>query len=464
MKDGGGKFHSSAGLEMSQRALQRQELHMTMELVQAIRILQMNRLELKEYVQEQLNENPVLEEAESESDETAVPGSVEVLREKIEDAARDTYDDQDGWEPQYERAGSSGIEDFEKFVRSEISAREYLLEQIGMMQISRILEKECDGLIGEMDENGYLPSDIESSKEALSLVQSLDPPGTGARSLQECLELQLADMDGLTDVRKTIIEELLEDAAANRIPKIAKMLGISRDRAQEEVSLIRHLDPRPLSRFFDAEPEGYVVPDLIVEYGQGGFEVRMNRAGVPGIRISPYYRGLAEEQSGDPELQRYLNGKFKDAGQLISSILQRRKTMLRVGSAIVYHQPEAALHGASMLKPLTEKEIAEELGIHVSTVSRAVDGKYMQCPCGIMAMRQFFSGGTEELSAKGIQARIKKLIEDENPEKPLSDQKIADMLEADHIHIARRTVMKYREKLGIEAASRRKRFGGKQNG
>lgn len=503
MVDSKGQLSGGPSAGIVQRTEQRQELHMTTELVQSIRILQMTRVELQDFIKEQLVENPVLEaddegsfddyndgitiKSESgeqpEMDDFSVAAireqaesSTEVIKAKLDAVVEDIYDDRDRWERNHDLAGNdSGISDFEKFVRMEETLPDHLLHQLRVMRLQEELREICEVLIEEIDADGYLPEDIAASRlniseegfeTAVQVIQSLEPVGVGARSLAECLKLQLRER-GLLDGRtEQLLDNMLSDVAANRIRKIAAAFNITPESAQQLVDLLRSLDPYPGRNFSNHGPQGFIVPDVVIEEREGEYTIAANESDIPQLRVSSYYKELRETMSEDKELTDYLNDRFGAAEWLIESINRRRSTIMRVAESIINHQHDAIVYGQRALKLLTEQEVADEIGVNVSTVSRAVDGKYIQCPIGIIPMRNFFITGTEgmsgnaaeEISAEGIKAIIRELIDAEDSRNPISDQKIANRLEAEDIRISRRTVAKYRESMGIEATSKRKRF------
>ena len=499
---------------LQQNVKQTQELKLTPEMVQSIRILQMNQLELAAYVSQELTENPVLEEAAPQSEDM----SAEELQGRIQDAEEDWVDRYEAYD-RYDRrshleergSGNGGAADYEKFVRQEDTLQDYLMNQLQGCRVTKDVRRACEYMIGSLDDDGYLLLEKEelmrecqvtpeTAEEALTLLQSMDPAGVGCRNLRECLQLQLQMKGLLTEPMAAMIDDMLEDVAANRIGRIAKALGVPKTKVQEMVNTVRTLEPKPGRRFSDGRAVPYIVPDVIIEWvsTDGELQVYINDAGTPRIRVSAYYQDILKARNTDEELTTYLSDRFKAANYLIQNIQQRNQTILRIVMAIMDHQKQFFMPGNKLLRPLTMQEIADELGVHVSTVSRAIDGKYMQCDGHIYSLRHFFGGGVamrvseanpvgavdaanmtgvggtgkavnareiadagndgmENVSATSVRQMIRELIHREDPSHPLSDQRISDMLMANGVKISRRTVTKYRENEGIDAASRRRR-------
>lgn len=474
---------------------------MTPELLQSIRILQMSHLELTEYIAQEMLENPVLEEAAPESADGTL--SAEELRDRIESATEDRYDDYDHWDRYGDRSQEPKIASFENYVRQDETLQDHLMEQLKHSNLAGGAYRACEYLIYNMDEDGYLMLDDETraiiEKEcfatawdialALEMLQSMDPAGIGARSLEECLKLQLARRNALTKELELLIDRMLPDIAENRIGAISKALRVSTGQAQRLADRIRSLEPKPGRRFSDGKAVPYIIPDVIVERHGDSVTIYSNEQNVPRLQISSYYRDLVPEIGDDKDLLRYLSDRFGAADRLIQSIDQRRETLIRVTASILRFQTQFFRPGNNILRPLTLRQVAEDLGVHVSTVSRAVDGKYLQVNGTIYSMRHFFGSGVgtkagaeasenapanlsgePQASAEGasqpetgfsaatVTEMIRTLIAGEDPAKPLSDQKIADTLNADGVPVSRRTVAKYREAAGIPATSRRRRF------
>lgn len=454
---------------------QKQELKMNPEMLQSIRILQMNSAELSEYIEQEILQNPVLESSKSSEGEI----SSEDFESTADGDDVDRFEAYDQFEYGRNVLGATGTADYEKFVRKEETLQEHLLQQLGSIYVSPGIARICEYLIGNLDEDGYLflteqefcedtGAGIQEMNQALSIIQEMDPAGVGARSLQECLQLQLEAVNRWTPLMEKLIGENLEDIAANRISRIASKLGVKKAEAEKMVRLIRCLEPKPGCRFVDNQGVPYVTPDVVVERMGEQIRIGMNDSGIQSIRYSPYYSELYRESNASVEVRKYLSKQFVSADVLMENIRQRNETLLRVAEAIVKHQKEFFEPGIRMLRPLTMLEISEELNMHVSTVSRAVSGKYIQCENHIFPLKHFFGSGVsvrnteDDMKSSGISGTtirriMRELIQEEDPAHPLSDQKIANLLMDRGIQISRRTVTKYREKDGIETASRRKR-------
>ena len=443
---------------------QTQKLSMTPELIQAIQILQFNNQELVDYVQNELLENPVLE-AEKEYDTQEVD-----IREKIREA--------DYEEESFKQWEYSPDEDddytYEQYVSEEDTLTDYLFMQL---QFSNLKGKHAaigKYIIEAVDDNGYLTAsveeiaqavdaEIEDVEDTLNFIQTFDPAGIAARNLRECLIIQLASKGLLTDEIEYIIENMLEDLADNKIAHIAKTLNMKNQEVQQIADLIKTLEPKPGRLFSSGETTRYVIPDIFVEKINDEFVVTNNDTSVPKLMVSSYYNKLSAEADKDEELNKYLNDRFNAAVWLIKSIEQRKQTIYNVASAVVKYQQDFFDKGEKYLKTLTLKQIAEEVGVHESTVSRSINGKYMQSPRGVFELKYFFSSGVSGgdgagVSSNSVKSIIKEIINGEDPRKPYSDQDIVEILKEKGIDISRRTVAKYREGMNILSSSKRRRF------
>lgn len=450
---------------------QTQKLSMTPELIQAIKILQLNNMDLADYVQNELLENPLLEEDKSagEYDEEPVPVEFDI-RDRI---VEDDYDD--GNYRQWENSPDHEDYSYEQYTSAEMTLQDFLSEQLLLSNLEELDKKIGSFIIDAIDDNGYLTvstgdimkefdTDEDRVERVLSYIHTMDPTGVGARDLSECMEIQLAARGLLTDEIEFIIENMLQEVADNKIGQIAKAVGLKNDEVQQIIDLIRTLEPKPGRQFAGGgESTKYVIPDVILEKINGEYVVSSNDSSIPKLMVSSYYSELAHKAKEDQELDKYLTGRFNSATWLIRSIEQRKQTIFNVASAIVNYQIDFFDNGEKFIKTLTLKQIADELGIHESTVSRAINGKYLQSPRGVFELKYFFSsgvtaGGGEGLSSNSVKAMIKDMIEGEDPKKPYSDQDMVEMLKVREIDISRRTVAKYRESLGIQSSSKRRRY------
>jgi len=460
---------------------QTQKLIMTPELRQAITILQLSALDLSSYVEEQLLENPLLESQEEspedkEDVEPTVEPTVEEERpaeEKWEVDWQDYFHDQDENRVRQERVVVEEKQRFDPFIAASPTLLEHLLEQLHVQKTTISLFV-AEYIVGNLNDNGGLTLSLEDiaretkvtlekAKEALALVQTLDPLGVGARNLEECLRLQLPLLPDYPPELSELLQ-YLEDLAAGRLQRIAHALKISIPRVQELADLVRKLDPKPGLSFSGPGDVRYVVPDVVVEEIEGEFIILVNDITVPRLGINKAYReALSLEEGADT--RKFVEQKLNAAAWLIRSIEQRRLTLYKVSNSIVKWQTEFLRYGIRHLKPLTLRDIAEEVGVHESTVSRATSHKYIQTPRGIFEFKFFFASSMgrghnsdSSITTEGIKLALRDIIASENLKSPYSDQKLADLLKAKDMKISRRTVAKYRDELRIAATTVRKRY------
>lgn len=456
---------------------QTQKLIMTPELRQAITILQLSALELSTYVEEQLMENPLLETQEESTDlkgeEEPTPAVESLPDDKWEVDWQDYFHDQDENRVRQERVVVEEKQRFDPFITAAPTLLEHLLEQLHVQKVSASLDV-AEYIVGNLNDKGYLmlsleevaeetEASLETVEEALAVVQTLDPLGVGARNLEECLALQLPL---LADCPPELPEFLkhLEDLAAGRLQRIAHVLKISLIRVQELADLVRQLDPKPGLQFSGPGEVRYVVPDVVIEEVGGEYIILVNDVTVPRLGINKAYREALSLEEGT-DTRKFVEQKLNAAAWLIRSIDQRRLTLYKVANAIVKWQTEFLRYGIRHLRPLTLKDIAEEIGVHESTVSRATSHKYVQTPRGIFEFKFFFANSKgrghnndSTITTEGIKLALRDIITSENPRNPYSDQKLADLLKAKDMEISRRTVAKYRDELGIAATTVRKRY------
>jgi len=440
---------------------------MTPELIQAIQILQYNNQELNEYIDKELLENPILESEYHKESDTEI--DIDSLRDQLIQA-----DENVEAYKQWESHSTSDEYSYENFVAFNYTLTEFLIEQLHFSSLKGQDAEIGRYIIENIDDNGYLSMsleeicsvldvDLDSCERVLDLIHTFEPSGVGARDLNECLIIQLASLGELTDEIEFIISNRLKDLADNKYALISKEVGISLTEVQEIADLIKTLEPKP-GRGFDSDNSiKYILPDIYVEETNGEYIVSANDGSTPSLHISSYYNSLTEEAKSDKELSNYLNNRFNSAMWLMKSIEQRKKTIYNVASAIVQFQNDFFAKGERFLKPLTLKQIAETVGVHESTVSRAINGKYMQCPRGVFELKYFFTGGIlnedgSGVSSNSIKSMIKEFVDTEDDKKPLSDSKISEMLHEKGIDISRRTVAKYRDDIGILPSSKRRRF------
>ncbi len=480
---------------------QRQQLVMTPKLQQALKLLQMPSLELQQMLKQEIMENPLLEEIEDfeevaeESDERETEqepsadgdGTAEAAPVEDTDAKPDggeAGEEQVDWD-EYFNAGfelgrsAAEEEQHEEFFEKVPVAKQTFTDQLmGQLRITNDDPQTLaigDYIIGSLDESGYLTCDLEEIAgtfgvpmeevdRVLELIQAFDPPGVGARNLQECLLLQLRFRGEDDTLAATIIRDHFDEFKQKKYVDIARKLKISVQDVQDQCKLISTLDPKPGLEVVAEDPK-YVIPDLVVENVDGKYVVYLNDRNVPRLRVSQHYHDelMREVRDGDSAAREFINARLKSAKWLIQTIEQRRRTMVKVMECIVRKQREFFEKGTAFLKPLTLQQVASEINMHESTVSRVTTNKYVQTPRGVFELKFFFSSslGTQdggEVSAKSAKDRIRRIIEAEMTRSPLSDQKIADMLKKEGLNIARRTVAKYREQLNILPARMRKQY------
>lgn len=486
------------GLEMKQSLAQRQELRMTPQLQQAIRLLQLSRHELVDVVANELIENPLLEEdgeaAQSpedaqraaDRDERVAAAEAKTKSEAAnepEETGKDAVQDID-WEAYLENyssplpAAGGGFGDElpgpEQTLTKSESLTDHLLSQLGVAECTEEERAVAEVIIGNLDELGFLRGttleelaeaeevDLELAEEALLIVQDFDPLGIGARDLSECLLIQArAHFPGDLVVR-SVLAEHIHDLERKDYAGIARSIGATKAEVVEAHRKIMTLDPRPARQYSEEEPT-YITPDIyIVKRGDEWVPV-LNDDGLPRLRVSDYYR-RALRSSDEDGAKNYVQERLRSAWWLIRSIEQRQRTILKVTESIIRFQREFFDKGIDYLKPLVLREVAEDIGMHESTISRVTTNKYVHTPRGIYELKFFFNSsikteGGSDIAAESVKQRIKKIVEHEDRRKPFSDQKLVQILLDEHgIDIARRTVAKYREMLGILSSSKRKQL------
>jgi len=473
------------GMEQHMIQTQTQRLMITQKMQQAIQILQYSGMELEQFVQQELETNPVLEQIQKEP-----PVDPVVLRQN-ENGADDSrpFEEQpfdlDSYASQWDRRFREGRDlshnpeidqrrqYYEDSITKEESFSSRILTQLRLAARDEKTYRVGERIIGDIDGRGYFTGSLEevakecgvSEEEAarvLYLIQRFEPTGIGARDVVECLLLQISVEYPGEDQLRVLVEQHLEELEKRQIPKIAKAMGVTPERVEELKEMLAKLNPWPAYEF-DTELPQYVTPDVIVEKLDGRFVVYLSDDRVPDLRISEQYRKLTQNEKVGRKEKQYIREKVESARWLIRNIEQRQNTILRIAEAIVEVQEEFLEKGVEFIRPLTLQEIATKVGVHEATVSRGTRGKYMQTPQGLFELKYFFSSGIrtdsgDTQSSKSVQSLIKKIIEEEDKSKPLSDQKIADLLKEQGLNIARRTVTKYREALGILTTSLRKSY------
>ncbi len=440
------------------------------QMMQAMEILQMGSQELLEYIQETLQENPVLESEERRQPEESPEDAL--LRRKLEwlestDVQNRWYHQEDAQDFSDLTVGAVGADPGEE------SLYYYLRSQIQFETLPKPLAAAVRCVLESLSGNGYLDDPIadlathagvdeKTMERAVELVQALEPAGVGARNLSECLCLQLTRR-GETGLPLTIADRYLEAMSKDHYNLIARETGASREDIQAACKVIRSLNPRPGAGFAPREALGYITPDLVVVSFEDHFEILSNDYYFPSLKVSSYYHQLMRS-TDESQVKDYLTNKVRQAKWVVSSVEQRRSTLMACANCIVERQESFFRRGPGHLRPMTLADVAQALDVHESTVSRAVKDKYLQCAHGVFPLGYFFSralpagSGGDSVSAEQAKSAIKKLIAAEDKKKPLSDQKLCQLLTEQGIEISRRTVAKYRDELGISSTSGRKQF------
>jgi RNA polymerase sigma-54 factor len=490
-----------------------QKLIMTPQLQQAIKLLQLSRLELQQTLTQHLMENPLLEELQADAEEIDSATGEEWNLEKKEAEGSDSGAEEpkpegaenpeelsaNGWEDyfdsdrragdtEYPSASQDELPSYDQTVVKAQSLEDHLLWQLGLSGLSETEKAVGRMIIGNLDDDGYFRTPLEdiASEAGLSVeqveavlkhIQSFDPAGVAARDLQECLLIQLRYLDrniGIVDGRRirlkdSLVESIvihhLKDLEKKHYGRIAKALDATIEEVLAATHIIEGLEPKPGRPYFTAD-NYVIVPDVFVVKNEDEWVVLLNDDGMPRLRISPYYKQLMG--SGKPSsdaTKAYLEEKLRGAQWIIRSIEQRNKTIIKVVGSIIKFQEAFFEKGVQYLKPLVLKQVADDIGLHESTISRVTANKYMYCPQGILELKYFFNTGIqradqseEELSSVTVREMIRKMVAEEDAQHPLKDQEIAARLQKNNIMIARRTVAKYRSEVHIPSASQRKRF------
>jgi len=471
--------------KLNLRVAQKQIL--TPGLVQMVSVLALNRLELREMINQEIMANPVLEEiqeegavAENYTDEAFLKKETEQVPET---EAANPFDEFDfgSFFTQYldtgaERVAGSEREEiekpsFDKFLSSPASLADHLEWQLSMAICTETVRKIADAIIGNLDENGYLTATLEEItqegnhsmedvEEALTMVQEFDPPGVAARDLPECLLLQVKVIDPQNTLAQQIITDHLKLLQNNQLKEVARALNRPVELVKRAVDVIKRLDPKPGLRYNKTEPR-LVEPDVQFRKVDGEWQVFMNDDDLPQLRLNPTYRRLLARDAADRDVRNYVKERFTAALQLMKNIEQRKHTIQRVCHSILRRQSDYLDYGPDHLRPMMIKEVAEEVGVHPSTVSRAVANKYVHTPQGVLELRSFFSESVNgpqgsEMSLLSLKRRVKQMIEEEDTSHPLTDEQITKKLGDEGIHVTRRTVAKYREDLRIPSTHRRR--------
>ena len=473
-------------IELSQRLKLAQQLIMTPQLQQAIKLLQLSRLDLLDTITQELESNPLLEESQDAAPEHNGPGEEEespnqenISEVTIDERAKEDFD----WEAylgdyssssrvRVEREVSRELPSLESRLTKKSSLNSHLLWQLHLSHLSNHQKQIGNLIIGNLDKDGYLRTTVNeiaemadceeaSVEEVLYPIQQFDPVGVAARDLQECLLLQARSLELEDDLAVTIIKNHLKNLEGKNYRAIVKATRRRPEEIQAAIELITRLDPKP-GQAFNEEEVQYISPDIYVYKVDNDFVIVLNEDGLPKLRVSSLYR---EALSKDGDVfgadREYIQNKLHSAAWLIKSIHQRQRTIYRVAESIVKFQREFFEKGITHLRPLVLRDVAQDIDMHESTISRTTANKYMHTPQGLFELKYFFNsfvssltGG--EVASESVKERIRQIVRKENPQKPYSDQAIVERLREDNIDIARRTVAKYRELLGILPSNLRK--------
>ena len=480
-------------LEIRQQLKLSQQLVMTPQLQQAIKLLQLSRMELMDVVRTELEENPVLEEGQEITDEknpAEEEQDAEIAAEQAQDAVKEVEGDRNDmsdidWRTyleSYSLGGSTAdsYEDeedrpsYENLLTRKPTLSDHLVWQLNLSRLENQDRAIAMEIIGNIDDDGYLQVSLdelaehtgcpaERIEQVLAVVQEFDPPGVATRNLQECLLKQVEQLGMSDQLAGIILREYLEELENRRYQAIARSLQVPLDEVLGVAKFISALDPRPGSQY-GQEDVHYIIPDIFVYKIGDEYVVVLNDEGLPNLRINSFYRNaLSGSAPLDEKAGEYIQEKLRGALWLIKSIHQRQRTIYRVTKSIVKFQRDFFERGVDYLKPLVLRDVAEDIEMHESTVSRVTTNKYVQTPQGLFELKYFFNSGIsttegDSVASESVKSKIKEIIAAENPRKPHSDQKIVEILREQGIDIARRTVTKYREMLGVGSSTQRKRL------
>jgi|UniRef100_A0A7C4ERW6 RNA polymerase sigma-54 factor len=472
-------------LEMKQQLRQTQQLVMTPLLQQAIKLLQCNHLEMLNAIEAELRENPVLETAANDDDapnaDSAVRNDLDALQDMTREPERPESDVFDiAWENYLENFGgdrdgrhSDGTDRMPlENIRSKASTLfQYLLEQLRLSDLNDADRAIALELIGNVNEEGYLDVDLSDIADAhgidvaevervLREVQKFDPPGVAARDLRECLLIQAQNLHPPDSLVIRILQDHFDAFRKGKFDELIRKLKVSQNEAKDAIRAIASLNPKPGSLHSNSDTV-YVTPDIYIVKIGNDYSIIVNDEGIPRLKINPLYQKELHSKDCSPLTKEYIHEKMKGAVWLIKSIHQRQRTIYKVTESILKFQRDFFDKGIDHLKPLILKDVADDIGMHESTVSRVTSNKFVHTPRGIFELKYFFNSGIpqgkESIASESVKNHIMRIVKNEDPAKPVSDQDIVEELKRSQIHIARRTVAKYRELLGIPSSSRRKK-------
>lgn len=485
------------GFEIKQQLKIGQNLLMTPALQQAIKLLQLSRIELEQYVAEQLAENPILEDSatDASSEEVRIAEEKEkehtqedFTKEQFEKEANvvekssesevnlDSFSKNQDFDAKSQLSKSGSDKEafnYENVLSYEKTLHDFLGDQASEVGLEDEEKRIVSEIIGNIDDRGYLPikveelakklnTDINAVEDLLDTVQRFEPNGVGARDLRECLLLQVRNSKLKNGTVEKIVADHLKSLENRDFDHIAKKLGITVEQVIDNVEIISSLDPVP-GRQFHRDSSIYIVPDVYILKSKKGWYASLNKDGLPRLKINQLYSGMIEKKSIKADDKEYLQNKLKEASWLIKSIEQRQKTIMKVAESILERQQDFFNLGEEHLKPMILRDVASDIEMHESTVSRVTTNKYMHTPRGVFELKYFFNNSVsrsdgEQLASESVKVMISTYIKEEDTKKPYSDQQIVDYLDQKGIQLARRTVAKYRESLGILPSSKRKKF------
>ncbi len=480
------------GLSTNLRTEQR--LSQSPQMIQAMQVLQTPMIELQDQIEQELQDNVFLELKEQDNDsdqdgenqdrsrdrdqaDEGITAEERMQRELTAELDRLDNRTDDGYRTRTVGSAEDVDRKYEALYNTpspDLSLHDHLLSQTHLLTLSPELDRVVEHIVYSLDDDGRLAESAEQvandllvpvplADQAITLVRTLEPPGVGARDLRDCMLLQLDRKGYVRPLTRRLVERHLEDLATNKLPKIAKETSSTIDDVKESWEWLReNLEPHPGSDFTTTR-NATVAPDVLVEEVDGELQVHAERGALPEISISRNYRKLLEEAKKDPKIYEHLRRKIDAAKWFIEAVHQRQTTIQRIASEIVKRQEKFLRHGIQHLKPMKMQEVADSVGVHISTVSRAVSGKFIQTPQGIFDMKRFFSGGTvtdsgKMVSQQAVKETLRQIVDAEDKSKPLSDDQLVEALAEKGVHIARRTVTKYRKALSIDASTQRREF------
>ncbi len=484
-------------LELKQNLKLAQQLVMTPQLQQAIKLLQLSRLELVDTIQHEIEQNPLLEEdipgnqAESEAGqeiEGASANELPILQEKTsevtlgENPSTLTEIDWSDYVNEYESGGaykpreSPGEEQPSRFdiLTQTPDLHSHLIWQLNLSDVTDEEKKVAEFILGNLDQDGFLKintdeiveetgCDVEMAEDMIALIQDMDPSGVGARNVKESLLLQLTRLGLGSSLPTKIVQDYLHFLETKNYSAISKATKQPINDVLAAVKIIVGLDPHPGRIYSDESPQ-YILPDVFIQKVDNEYVIMLNDEGLPRLKISSYYKEILKEKKGQQDATKdYIQDKLKSAAWLIKSIQQRQRTIYKVVESILKFQYDFFEKGVAYLKPLVLRDVAEDIDMHESTISRVTTNKYVHTPQGIFELKYFFTSsierkdGGDSLSSESIKERIRRIVQGENPDKPMSDKAISEIFQKENIQLARRTVAKYREQLGILSSKFRKR-------